>query len=106
MDLRVVVMDSGMVMLGSWVVLVDGVMMLNGRILMLDGCVVHVVVLRLVDDVVCDVMMLGRAMDMIAHCMVHIMLLWRFLRKLANGFACRSYPLLLIIYCIHQLWPR
>ena len=59
MDLCVVMMDLGMVVLWSWMVLVDGVMMLNWRILVLDGRVIHVVVLRLVDDIMRDVVFLG-----------------------------------------------
>ena len=104
MNLRAMVMDVGMVMLWSWMMLMDWVMMLNGRILVLDRRVVHVVVLRLVDDVMSDVVFLRRAMDMIAHCMIHIMLLRRFLRSLANGFPCWSELLLLVINRIHQLW--
>ena len=59
MDLRAMVVDIRMVVLWSWIVFVVGVMVLNWRVLMLDGRVVHVVVLRLVDDVMCNVMMLG-----------------------------------------------
>ena len=101
MDLRAMVMDVGMVMLWSWMVLMDGVMMLNGRILVLDRRVVHVVVLRLVDDVMSDVVFLRRAMDMIAHCMIHIMLLRWFLRSLAYRFPCWPELLLLVINRIH-----